>query len=164
MKHRVRGWTAVVAVTTAAAVFGLSAYAAADTTSPPLPVGADTPPPAVEDFAYPGAETISKVKLIRGDGHILLADCAKPSQIQVWTRAPGNPDNKVCFTATTTTGQLTLELPDVFAVQTADRALHASVTASGATQALDVDKNGFQPVGEGLGQAATTLVDLRVTG
>ncbi|MFJ9951737.1 hypothetical protein [Kitasatospora sp. NPDC091207] len=84
--------------------------------------------------------------------------------VAIWTRAPGNPDNRVCFSATTTTGFLTLELPDVFAVQTVGRALHAGLTAGGASQAVDVPKDGFQGVGEGLGQPATTLVEIRVTG
>ncbi|BCJ56720.1 hypothetical protein Jiend_01420 [Micromonospora endophytica] len=38
----------------------------------------DTPPSIVEDFSYPGnAEILSSsgIKLIKGDGRIMLADC-----------------------------------------------------------------------------------------
>ncbi|MGW2254313.1 hypothetical protein ACWCXH_29595 [Kitasatospora sp. NPDC001660] len=163
MKHRIRNWTAVLTVA-AAGVLGLNALAAADTTPPPPPGGSSEPPAAVEDFAYPGADAVTRVKLLRGDGGVTLTDCTKSSQIQLWTRAPDNPDNKVCFTATATSGFLTLQLPDVFAVQTNGRALHASLTADGTTQSLDVPKDGFQAVGEGLGQSPTTVVELRVTG
>ncbi|SOB88858.1 hypothetical protein [Streptomyces sp. 1331.2] len=164
MKHRIRGWTAALAAT-AAGVFGLSALAAADTAPPPAPpTDASVAPPAVEDFSYPGASGISNVKLLRGDGGIMLADCSTPTQIQLWTRAPGNTDNKICFTAPAVTGYLALELPDVFAAQTAGRAVRVGLTAAGASQSTDVPKDGFTGVGEGLGQAPTTVVELRVTG
>ncbi|MFH9355362.1 hypothetical protein [Kitasatospora sp. NPDC017646] len=153
-----------------AATIGLTAGAAvlamADTpaTPPPAEANDSTPPVAVEDFAYPGASSITKVKLIRGDSGVQLADCSKPSQIQLWTRAPGNPDNRICFTAPSSAGFLTLELPDVFAVQTSGRSVRVALTAAGASQSTDVPKDGFTGVGEGLGQAPTTVVELRVTG
>ncbi|MFD7581996.1 hypothetical protein [Kitasatospora sp. NPDC059817] len=147
-----------------AAAFG-SALATADT-PPPTTQATDTPvaPPAVEDFGYPGASGISKVKLLRGDGTVVLTDCAKPSQIQLWTRAPGNTDNKACFTATGPAGFLTLQVPDVFAVQTSDRSLQVDLTAADTTQSVDVPKDGFKGLGEGLSQAPTTMVQLHVTG
>ncbi|SOB85519.1 hypothetical protein [Streptomyces sp. 1331.2] len=155
-----RRWTAALAATTAA-LLGATALAAADTTPP---ADNSAAPPAVEDFSYPGATAITRVKLIRGDGHILLGDCAKPTQIQIWTRAPGNPDNKICFTADGTTGSLTLQLPDVFALQTTGRAIRAGLTAGTATQTLDIPKDGFKGTGEGTGSAPTSLVELTVTG
>ncbi len=94
----------------------------------------------------------------------MLTDCAKPSQIQLWTRAPGNTDNKICFTSAATSGFLTLELPDVFAVQTAGRSLRVGLTAAGASRSVDVPRDGFTGVGEGLGQDPTTVVELRITG
>ncbi|MFE2728158.1 hypothetical protein [Kitasatospora sp. NPDC059327] len=165
MKRRTRGLLtalgAAVAITAC-----VSVLAAADTTPPAPPTTADTSaaPLALEDFAYPGANGVIKVKLLRGDGHITLADCSSPSQIQIWTRAPGNTDNRICFAADTTTGFLALELPDVFAVQTSGRSLRASLTADGGTQTLDVPKDGFKGVGEGVSRAPTTVVELRVTG
>ncbi|MER6401192.1 hypothetical protein ABT263_34910 [Kitasatospora sp. NPDC001603] len=165
MKRRTRGL-----LTALGAAVGITAcvsvLAAADTAPPTPPTAADaaTAPLALEDFAYPGANGIINVKLLRGDGHVTLADCSGPSQIQIWTRAPGNADNKVCFAADTTTGFLALELADVFAVQTSGRSLRASLTAGGTTQTLDVPKDGFKGVGEGVSSAPTTVVELRVTG
>ncbi|MBD0695131.1 hypothetical protein [Streptomyces sp. CBMA123] len=146
----------------AIALASATALASADTAPPPADNSA--PPSAVEDFAYPGASTISRVKLLRGDGGVQLGDCSKPSQIQLWTRAPGNPDNRICFTAPSTTGFLTLELPDVFAVQTSGRAIRIVLTAAGASTSTDVPKDDLIGVGEGLGQAPTTAVELHVTG
>ncbi|MFF2542797.1 hypothetical protein ACFVUY_09540 [Kitasatospora sp. NPDC058063] len=154
----------VAAVAAVAAAVGGSALATADTTPPPPPTAEAAMPPAVEDFSYPGAAGISKVKLVRGDSSILLGDCSKPTQIQLWTRAPGNPDNRICFTSTATSGFLTLELPDVYFVQTSGRSVRVGLTAAGASQSVDVPKDGFKAIGEGLGQAPTTLVELRVTG
>ncbi|MFF4817142.1 hypothetical protein ACFY2K_21420 [Kitasatospora sp. NPDC001309] len=156
-----RRWPAI-AVAAAATLVGATVFAAADTTPPPS--DNSTAPSAVEDFSYPAAASITRVKLVRGDGHILLGDCAKPSQIQVWTRAPGNPDNKICFTATGATGSLVLQLPDVFGVQTSGRAVRVALTAGTASQTLDVPKDGFKGVGEGLGSAPTNVVELTVTG
>ncbi|MFE2721532.1 hypothetical protein [Kitasatospora sp. NPDC059327] len=150
---------------TAVLTTGASVLAVADTTAPPSPPGDNTiAPPSVEDFGYPGASGITNVKLLRGDGHLLLTDCAQSSHIQIWTRAPGNKDNKVCFTATTATGSLTLELADVFVVQTSGHSVRAGLTAGGTTQTLDIPKDGFKAVGEGLGQAPTSVVELHVTG
>ncbi len=101
---------------------------------------------------------------MHGDGHILLGDCGKPSQIQVWTRAPGNPDNKICFTATDATGSLTLQLPDVFGIQTSGRAVRVGLTTGTAPQTLDVPADGFKAVGEGTGGTPTSILELTVTG
>ncbi|MET8546033.1 hypothetical protein ABZW03_36190, partial [Kitasatospora sp. NPDC004799] len=113
----------------------------------------------------PGAAAITKVKLLRGDGHILLAaDCAK-SQIQIGTLAPGNPDNQICFTVTGTTGSLSLQLPDVFFVQTSGgRSVRAGLTVGTASQTVDVPTNGFKGVGVGTGGSPAALVELTVTG
>ncbi|MFG2919139.1 hypothetical protein ACGF0D_40450 [Kitasatospora sp. NPDC048298] len=157
-----RRWLAAAAVT-ATALAGATAIASADTTPPPADNSAA--PPAVEDFTYPGADTVTKVKLGRGDGHILLGDCAKPTQIQIWTRAPGNPDNRICFTVAGTTGTLTLQLPDVFAVQTSGgRSLKVGLTVDGAAQTLDVPKDGFKGIGEGTSGNPAGITELTVTG
>ncbi|MFG2204627.1 hypothetical protein [Kitasatospora sp. NPDC048715] len=159
-RRTARRWLATAAVT-AAALGGATAIAAADTT----PADNSAAPPAVEDFSYPGAAAITKVKLLRGDGHILLADCGKPNQIQIGTLAPGNPDNQICFTVTGTTGNLSLQLPDVFFIQTSGgRAVRAGLTVGTTTQTVDVPTNGFQGVGEGTGGDKAALVELTVTG
>ncbi|MFB8201242.1 hypothetical protein [Kitasatospora purpeofusca] len=153
-------WVAAVVVALLAAIT-CSALATADT---PQPTDNSAAPPAVEDFSYPGAASLNGVKVLRGDGRITLTDCSGPSQIQIWTRAPVNGDGKLCFAAGSATGRLTLELSEVFYIQTSGRAVRAGLTADGNAQNVDIAKDGYRVVGEGLGQTPTTAVELTVTG
>ncbi|MFF1907331.1 hypothetical protein [Kitasatospora sp. NPDC058218] len=170
MSHRTLRWltaAALAATTTFAVVAAASADPAPTAASAdPAPADDPTPPPAVEDFSYPGASPFPNLKLLRGDGHILLADCNTATQIQLWSRAvpssSGGPS--VCFRVNGTAGYLALELPQTFLIQTADRAVRASLTADGVAQTVDVPKGGITGVGEGVGQKPTVLVELRVTG
>ncbi|MFJ5532669.1 hypothetical protein [Streptomyces sp. NPDC093261] len=154
------------------ALVGTPLIASAD---PQPPSGTDTPPSAVEDFSYPNADQIQHdkgIKLIKGDGHILLATCdGSAQQIKVLTvQAPsGPPQGAFCFKATAKTGYLTLELPRVFALETADHPISADLKPQGdpsvPAKTVIVDKNGYQSVGEGIpGSAPAVLVELRVTG
>ncbi|MFD7412156.1 hypothetical protein [Kitasatospora purpeofusca] len=155
-----RAWaTAVVAALLAAVT--CSALATADT---PQPTDNSAAPPAVEDFGYPGAANLPGAKILRGDGRITVTDCSGASQIQIWTRAPVNRDGRLCFAAGSASGRLTLELSEVFYIQTSGRAVRASLTAAGSTQNVDIAKDGYHVVGEGLGQTPTTAVELTVTG
>ncbi|MFJ8441709.1 hypothetical protein [Kitasatospora griseola] len=127
--------------------------------------GADQAPYAVEDFSYPNADQILQtrnIKLIRGDGHIQLADCNTTNQqIKIWRRTGGD----FCFNVTATTGYLALDVAGVWAVETLDHPVSAALTSQGTTQNVNVAKGGFQTVGEGNpGGLPTTLVELRVTG
>lgn len=158
MKHRIPRWLAISAAA-AAATLGASVFAMADT---PPPVDNSAAPYAVEDFTYPSIATPQGIKLHRGDGHVTLADCASATQIQVWTRASTNADGKFCFAVTGATGYLSLELPEVYAVQTTDRVVRASLTADGATQVLEVPKGDFKGVGEGTNSTPTTNVELHI--
>ncbi len=144
----------------------------------PQPTGGTagaTPPSAVEDFAYPNADQIQRdkgIKLIKGDGHITLASCDDSAQqIKVLTvQGPsGNPQGAYCFKATAKTGYLSLELPRVFALETADHPISADLRPqadpSAPAKTVTVEKNGYQSVGEGAaGGSPTTLLELRVTG
>ncbi|MFJ2557760.1 MULTISPECIES: hypothetical protein [unclassified Streptomyces] len=129
------------------------------------------PPAAVEDYSYPGAAGIEAsrgIKLKKGDGRILLADCdLSASQIRVLTveDPSAGRDEIYCFRATSKTGYLTLELPRVFALETVDHPISADLTAEGKTQTVAVPKGGYQSVGEGtIGGARSVLVEIRVTG
>ncbi|GAA4012627.1 hypothetical protein GCM10022384_66630 [Streptomyces marokkonensis] len=42
--------------------------------------------------------------------------------------------------------------------------MHAELSAEGKTQEIDLAKNDFQGVGEGVGGADTVLLELHVTG
>ncbi|RPE27954.1 hypothetical protein EDD38_7251 [Kitasatospora cineracea] len=128
-------------------------------------VGVDQAPYLAEDFTYPGADQILQsrnIKLLKGDGHILLTDCGTTSQqIKIWRRTGGD----FCFNVTGASGYLTLDVTGVWAVETLDHPVSASLTAQGATQDVTVAKGGFQPVGEGVpGGSVSVLVELRVTG
>ncbi|WP_260463422.1 hypothetical protein [Streptomyces sp. TRM72054] len=132
-----------------------------------------TPPYAVEDFNYPGAQKVLETKgilLKRGDGHIVLADCDyNRDQIRVLTvkDASVNRDELYCFEASGTSGWLTLELERVFALETESHPISADLvgTTSGTTVKVDVAKNGYKSVGEGtVGGERSVLVELRVTG
>ncbi|MFF3977859.1 hypothetical protein [Streptomyces sp. NPDC001828] len=110
------------------------------------------------------------IKLIKGDGHLLLADCdAAASQIKVRSvadQATGRAQ-MYCFTANSKSGYLTLELPRVTSLETSDHPISASLTADGTTKTVDVAQDDFKPVGEGdipSGAKRSVLVELRVTG
>ncbi|MCX4504935.1 MULTISPECIES: hypothetical protein [Streptomyces] len=157
----------------AIAALGFSTLAVANAVSPDekaqqgVAAAADAPPYAIEDFAYPGADKIEQtrgLKLFKGDGHIILATCDEsPDQIRIWSRQ-GDEGSRFCFRATASSGFLTLEIPQVFAVQTADRPVSADLSSAGKTKTVDVAKDTLQGVGEGVEGADTVLVELRVTG
>jgi hypothetical protein len=138
---------------------------------PPQSPGGSTPPAAVEDYSYPGADRIlteKGIKLKKGDGRILLADCDRAAQqIRVLTveDTSANRAGTYCFRAIGKSGRLTLELPRVFAVEAADHPVRADLTANGQTTSVNVPQGGWESVGEGIpGGARSVLVELRVTG
>ncbi|MEU8437605.1 hypothetical protein AB0F18_32860 [Streptomyces sp. NPDC029216] len=112
-------------------------------------VSADLAPYAVEGFAYPDAARIQAelgITLKRGDGHIVLADCASASGLmEVYSRTRG----KICFRATGKTGHLSLEVPVVYGMK-GDTTHQAAVTltAEGSTQNVTVAPNEWKGVGE----------------
>lgn len=163
-------------VVCAAAVIGLPVVASAVSpaeTKPAAVAADDAPPFAAEDFSYPNAAKILSekgIKLIKGDGRLLLADCnTAVSQIRVRTvsDATSGRAGLYCFTAMGKAGFLTLELPRVTSLETADHPIRADLTAEGQTKTIDVPQDDFKPVGEGdipSGAKRSVLVSLRVTG
>lgn len=158
------------AVATASVIAAVPAVGSANA----APADEAVPPSAVETFEYPNAAKILKeqgIALRKGDGHILLADCKVSRDIQVLTSVnhPGQSEQGTyCFRVTGTgkTGYLTLEVPKVYNIMTGDVAVRANLTAEGRTQTVAVAKNDAAGVGSGapVPGAATTLVELRVTG
>jgi hypothetical protein len=148
----------------AVAAGGTALATAAPSPAPGVSAGAQ-PPVAVEDFAYPDADRIlaeQGIALKRGDGRITLATCNEAAdQIKVMTRVGAG---EFCFKATHTTGHLTLELPNVFGIQTESHPVRAELTAEGKSQTVDVPKNELKGVGEGLGEPPAVLLEIRVTG
>jgi len=168
LPFRVRSFVVSGTFGVLAVVAGIS-IAAADDSSQPSTSAA--PPAAIENYDYPGASRIlteKGIKLKKGDGKILLADCDQAAQqIRVLTVADDSVgrEGTYCFTALGRTGRLTLELPRVFVVQAADHPISADLTANGQTTTVDVAKGETESVGEAAsGGVRSVLVELQVTG
>ncbi|MFD9210341.1 hypothetical protein ACFVZM_29170 [Streptomyces sioyaensis] len=149
------------------AVLGLPSPHSASAAPTGVTAGGE-PPSAVEEFDYPDAAKIlenKKIKLLKGDGHLLLADCGNsPQQIKIWTRDGGD----FCFLANAGRGYVTLEVHKVWALETASHPISADLTSRGKTETVNVSKtgpqDGYQSVGEGTDSDPSVLVELRVTG
>jgi hypothetical protein len=163
------------AMVAASLVFGSLAHA--DDADP-------SPSSLVENFAYPNAAQVlaqQNVKLITGDGHILIADCATPVQgdiglLKVYTTDEtigADGIGRVCFRITAAQGLLTLEVPGVYEIRGdgqktgAGHEVTADVKPDGGNPvSVDVDPDGSTQVGVGADpdNAPTTLLKLTVTG
>jgi hypothetical protein len=126
-------------------------------------------PSIVETYEYPSADKIfaeQGIRLIKGDGRILLVECGdRTGVLQVWSRIK-NGDEPFCFQVKGGHGYLTMMLPKVYGTIGDQRsALTAKVTAGGATETVDVRKDGWTEIGEGTtpGSAPATLLELQVS-
>jgi hypothetical protein len=127
----------------------------------------DQMPSAVEDFAYPNADKILKdrgITLIRGDGHVQLADCKDATDaVQVYAR---DQDQPFCFSVTGHGGYLALDLPKTYMVRGNDGTTKVDMTVPGdPTQTYDITKNAWTPVGETADpdNRDHTLIEIRST-
>jgi hypothetical protein len=118
-----------------------------------------------EDFAYPFADEIQAehgVRLIRGDGHIMLSDCEVAGDLfEVLTR---NSRDSHCFAVTGASGYLELELPAAYGVRTERELSTAVVIQSEETfvEPLEVGWNGIGVGGSHPEDGEATLIELRV--
>ncbi|MUT88914.1 hypothetical protein [Streptomyces sp. Z38] len=132
--------------------------------SPTEAVAGDAPGYAVEDYAYPNADTIlaeQDIVLKRGDGHIVLADCAAGADL---LRFLARDREDVCFEVTADTGFLTLELPAVHGVKTDDSAnTHLEMTAEDDQVKYDIPADTWAGVGESVDGREHVLVEIHVT-
>ncbi|GGK77713.1 hypothetical protein [Mangrovihabitans endophyticus] len=175
----VKRWLAGVAAVTVAA-----GGAAALTVPALAEAGAEDPPSLVEDYSYPGAAAIldqQNIKLISGDGNIVLADCTDPPDgditfIYVYTSDLSvNDGDAVCFQVLGTPGVLAMEVPAVFEIRGDGRIAGSGdghdMTAvvkpqGGAAKTIELDPDGSTPVGIGTSPpgAPTTLLKLTARG
>ncbi|WP_225320735.1 hypothetical protein [Streptomyces luteolifulvus] len=128
-------------------------------------VADEAPGYAVEDFDYPQADKIlaeQNILLKRGDGHIVLADCATGTgQLEVMAR----DKSKVCFAVKGNSGWLTVEIPSVYLIRGNDYATEADLTVGTEETTYDITKNTWTPVGESADEQARewTLLELRTS-
>ncbi|MER7078498.1 hypothetical protein SAMN02982929_00764 [Saccharopolyspora kobensis] len=122
-----------------------------------------TPPPAVEEFNYPGADQIFAergIRLLKGDGKIALADCATEGPV---IRVKSVTLRDSCFRVVGASGWLTMEIPRVFAIQGGSHNVTARITTDGKTEAVDISPGEYTPVGEGESKDPATLVELHAS-
>jgi hypothetical protein len=144
---------------TAVVVGGVAAASVAAVGAP----ADETQPSLVETYSYPGAEQIlaeKGIKLIKGDGHIVLAECVSGTgQAEVWSRSKGH----ICFEARGAAGLLTMEIPEAYLILGAGgHTIQATVVIDGVTSSVTVLKNEFRGIGEsGPGGKPAVLLELR---
>ncbi|WP_186316107.1 LamG-like jellyroll fold domain-containing protein [Catellatospora sichuanensis] len=142
----------------------------------PVPV-----PSLVDDGAYPGAAQIlaeQNVRLIAGDGHIVLADCATPPVGDIGLLKVHTTDEtigadgigRVCFQVTAPGGWLSLMVPGVYEIRgdgqrtgTGHEVTAELVDDDDEQITVTVDPDGSTPVGLGAdpNAAPTMLLQLR---
>lgn len=145
--------TAVIGtIVGAVAVSGIVGAVAADGGPAVAAVAADDtpPPPAVEDFAYPGADQILKdrgIKLKTGDGNIILAPTCSPGMLEIDARPMSI--GRYCFTTTGAAGRLTLELPSTVGVSTpVNYSARITLVTGTETKVQDLKPGTWTGVGE----------------
>ncbi|WP_144118422.1 RICIN domain-containing protein [Catellatospora sichuanensis] len=148
------------------------------------PAHAETPAitTLVEDGSYPAAAHIlqtQNVKLIAGDGHIVLADCSNPPPgdiglLKVYTTDEtigADGIGRVCFKINGSVGRLDLQVPGVYEIRgdgqrtgTGHQVKATLVTDTGVDLTVDLDPDGSTQVGLGADPDSppTTLLQLRV--
>lgn len=149
-----------------AAVFaGTTAFTGATSARADDPRPAETQPPIEENYDYPFADKIFAergIRLIKGDGRILLVDCGGPDLVEVLSRSKG----KFCFQVKGTRGgYVTMELPETYLIKGDSHPIAAKVIVDGETEIVPVNKNEWVPVGEGTdpNSGPATLLEIRAS-
>jgi hypothetical protein len=155
----VLGYVAVAGLTAGAILLGAGAMAAAPGTMAAAPgkpaAAADEPSSLVETFDYPGAAQIQAdrdILLKKGDGHLLLTDCAVGADlIQVRSR---NRD-PFCFRVSAAGAWVTMELPDAYLVfSDSKHTTTADYTIDGVSDSATVAPGSAAGIGEGQTEGA----------
>lgn len=134
----------------------------------------DEMPSIVETYDYPDAEQkflTTGVRLTRGDGHIMLADCQIPranNTITVRTAALTTIEaGVVCFKILGNTGFLQMQVPAVYEIDGRKVGAGRNTTAiltteDGVVTPINVRRTEATQVGIGEDSEPTTLLELRV--
>ncbi|WP_306324345.1 MULTISPECIES: hypothetical protein [unclassified Streptomyces] len=128
------------------------------------PVADAAPGYAVEDYNYPQADKIQAergIVLKRGDGHIVLTDCASGENL---LRILARDSADVCFKVIGDEGFLTLEINSVHGVQTNDSSnTHLEMTAEDDHVEYDIPADTWKGVGESEDGREHMLIEIRTT-
>ncbi|OJF14534.1 hypothetical protein [Couchioplanes caeruleus] len=116
----------------------------------------------VEDYTYPNGEATPGIKLFRGNGRILLVECANGGANLVRIRSSVRRE-EFCFDVKGTDGYLALELQKTYQIRgDGEHKVEAEVTINGAPEPEPVSVPdttwAVLPVSPGPGN---TLVELR---
>jgi hypothetical protein len=180
--EHVGGLTSLAVTRPGSRLFYVIRRQSAEPANPPAGTVPDAGGVIVEPGAYPDAaavEAAQHIRLISGDGHILLADCSTPpvndvGVIKVRTTEEIGPDGLglVCFRAIAPAGLLNLEVPGVYEIRgdgqrsgTGHQMTAKVTTDAGVQTSVTVDPSGSTQVGIGASpdNDPTTLLQLKVT-
>jgi hypothetical protein len=110
-----------------------------------------------EDYAYPDAERHrdAGIDLKKGDGHLLLVDCA--SADSTVTVESFDPPADFCFQIRGTRAFVSMELTNVYLIRSAQRGLTATVLLANGQRDSVALQQGLNPIAGGAG---ATLLEL----
>ncbi|MEJ3743374.1 trypsin-like serine protease [Actinomycetes bacterium KLBMP 9797] len=147
-------------LTSALLALGLAGTAGAFGNAGPA-LADDLQPSIVESHDYPDADRIFQernIRLIKGDGNIVLTECTGTGLIEVWSTQHAD---EFCFKTRGLGGYLALELQDVYLIKGNDRNTSATVTVDNKSETKALPANEWVPVGVGAEQNAAALVELK---
>jgi hypothetical protein len=146
----------------AASALGAATLAAAIGTFVHIqPAGAADNPQGslVETYDYPNGDKTPGIKLIKGDGHVVMVDCAEgQSSAEVWSF---NNEKPYCFQFKGKTGYVTLELNDVYGIRNLSQ-LDITAKVSTVKDPIPVPKDSWKGVGVSGGTGPAVLLELRI--
>jgi hypothetical protein len=95
----------------------------------------ETPQSLVEDYSYPAGDAVPGIKLIKGDGNIILVECVNGGAGLLRVRSYVR-DDEFCFQLSGAQGYLALELENAYQLRDLDaaRSVEATVTDGGVVQ------------------------------
>jgi hypothetical protein len=128
----------------------------------------DAQPALVEPFDYPNAAAIEAargIKLKRGDGRILFAECVDgANQLKVESTAFPAGRNAFCFRVAGARGSVTMELPEAYLVHGNDYDVVATWRSEdGKVHNTEIRKNAPTAIGEGVTGTPGALIEFTAT-
>ncbi|MDI6103024.1 hypothetical protein QLQ12_30860 [Actinoplanes sp. NEAU-A12] len=154
MTPRLLAVGALAAATLAAGITGMLPAGAAEPTS-------DNAASLVETYDYPGGDKVDGIRLIKGDGRIMLVGCDEGrTSAEVYSYKAAKP---YCFEFKAATGFVTLELDEVYGIRNHnDFPIDAKIRIGDLVKPpVTVEKDDWKGVGAGAGDGQALLLELR---